>query len=94
MTAKEIREKILNGPEQWALRAIVAIYQKQTADEQSAEMTKHHNGVGFCARDGEFGTSIAKQVLAGRRLSDKQLAITRKIAARYAGQLEKIACGK
>lgn len=31
----------------WAIRGLLAVYDKQTADEKRTETTNHHNGVGF-----------------------------------------------
>jgi len=82
------------------LRGILAIYERQTADEKSSETTKHHNGMGFNGRDAAFGTSLAKQILAwnadknskfNRPLSSKQMESARKMLKRYAGQLAKVA---
>lgn len=91
MKAAEIREKILNDHPQWAFRALVAIYRRQTADEQSSGHTVHSNGVGFSGADAEFGSSLAVQIMQGRSLSMRQIAYARKIAAKYAKQLERIA---
>lgn len=85
----------------WLTRGLVAIYMRQTADEQAAGTTKLNNGIGFNGCDAEFLSSLAEQVVEwyakdphARRpkpLSDKQLAACRKAMAKYAGQLAKIA---
>lgn len=79
-------------------RAILAIYERQTADEKDVGVTCHDNGVGFSGCHSEIGSSFAEQILAnkygnddGRRLSPKQMAIARKIARRYSRQLIEIA---
>lgn len=59
-------------------RALLRLYERQTAYEQSAERTNDENGVGFGAFDAEIFTSFAKQLLKGWHLSSKQLAICRK----------------
>lgn len=72
-------------------RAVVAIFNKQTIDEQSAETTMHKNGVGFNGTDAEILSSFARQIIAGRHLSEKQYALAHKKIQKYAGQLTKIA---
>lgn len=78
----------------WAIRALLAIYEFQTAEEQVIETTKEKNGVGFNGVDAEILTSFAKQVQAGRTLSAKQMAIVFKKMPKYAGQLQKLVSGK
>ena len=87
------------------LKGLVAIYNKQTADEQQTEETRHLNGVGFNGRDAEFGTSLAKRVISWNAqhltqpcrqwspmvFTTKQMMYARKMMMRYAGQLCKIA---
>lgn len=68
-------------------RALVALYHRQTVDEQHTSTTKHSNGVGFNAKDAEYATYLAKWVLSGRRLTGSHLAAGRRIATYYARQL-------
>lgn len=89
-TAEMIREKLLTDP-RWLRRAIVAIWQRQTADEQSALTTKYHNGVGFNGRDAGILSSFAEQITRGRTLSAKQVAVARKLMPKYSRQLASIA---
>ena len=87
----EIKTKVGSDP-RWATRAIVALFNKQTADEQSAEITQEKNFMGFNGVDAEILTSFAKQVVyKGRTLSQKQLAIAFKKLPKYSKQLLKIA---
>ena len=72
-------------------RSLVKIYEKQTEDEKRAEMTAYRNGMGFNARDAKFGTSLAKVVVRGGTLSDKQIVSARRMLVKYSGQLTKIA---
>lgn len=97
MTA-EFKEKI-GSDDFWAARAVLAIYARQTADEQQTDETRHENGVGFNGRDAEFLSSIAKQLQERGftketrdrvPLSYKQLAAIRKSMKKYAGQLARI----
>jgi hypothetical protein len=75
-------------------RGIVAIYNKQTESEQDTESTREHNGVGYNGTDAAFMSSLAKQLLSGRTLSQKQLEAGRRCLMKYAGQLTKIANGE
>lgn len=72
-------------------RGIVAIYRKQTKDEQAHHTTTHTNGVGFNAADAYRGTYYAKWVLSGKRLTGWHLTKAREIAKRYVRQLSSIA---
>lgn len=75
----------------WTERAVLALYERQTADEKSAGSTVHHNAAGYNAFDAPFMTSLAEQLKQGRHLSNKQLAAARKVLRKYTGQLAKIA---
>lgn len=77
----------------WLYQGLLAVYERQTADEQNSEYSKYNNKVGFSSADSTFLTSIAKQALDRRRLSEKQVEITRKLMLKYSGQLAKIANG-
>ena len=68
-------------------RALVVIYNNQTAEEKSCEATMLNNGVGFSGCDAHSGTYYAKWVLSGRHLSGKHLDKARRIAKRYHRQL-------
>lgn len=86
-------------------RAILAIYERQTADEQAAQKTDKNNGVGFSGFDAKIFSSFAQQIMAnkynkgnGLRLSPKQFEVARKLdkngnmkIGRYAKQLAGIA---
>lgn len=71
-------------------QALLNVYDNQTMDEQDAEVTSHANGVGFNGRDAEFGSSLAKQILAGRWLSRNQLAALGRMMPKYWRQLGKM----
>lgn len=102
---KQAREMIIanfNNPavsKLWLVRGLLAIFKKQTADEQNTEQTQHNNSVGFSAFDAQLLSSYAKQVLefeAGRSkysspLSPKQFLILRQRMEKYAMQLARIA---
>lgn len=78
----------------WITRGLVAIYEKQTADEQFVKTTKHSNGVGFTGSDAHFLSSLAQQYQYKGYLSAKQMKFARRSMKKYAGQLVKIVKGK
>lgn len=92
-TRDEIATKLTTDVK-WLVRGIVAIYEKQTSDEQNSETTKHHNAVGFNGRDAKFGSSLAQQLQNGRHLSYRQIDAAQRMMVKYAGQLAKIANGE
>jgi SWI/SNF-related matrix-associated actin-dependent regulator 1 of chromatin subfamily A len=71
----------------YVLKAILFLYARQTADEQTAESTHHQNAMGFNGLDAQFGSSLAKQLLANRTLSQKQLVAAEKMLRKYKRQL-------
>jgi hypothetical protein len=81
-------KQMLGANKAWALRGLLRIFENQTADEQNSEQTRYHNNIGFTGADGEILSSFAKQVLAGRNLSEKQMAIVFKKMPKYSKQLE------
>ena len=92
-TTEFIQEKIQTNDE-WLIRALQAIFNKQTADEKMVEETRHHNKVGFTGADGNILTSMAKFYNSKKYLSPKQIFLVRKRMVKYSKQLAKIANGK
>lgn len=90
---KEEILRLIETSDKMVERSLVKLYEKQTEDERNAEETRHHNGVGFSGFDAPFLTSLAKQIINGRQLTQKQLQSARKALRKYAGQLTKIANG-
>lgn len=91
-TKDEIRAK-LESNDKWLCHGLVAIFNKQTAEEQRDGQTQEDNGIGFNGVDAEILTSFAMQFIERSFLTPKQLTITRKKMLKYAGQLTKIANG-
>ena len=89
-TREEI-ETLVNTNDRAVERAMVAIWKRQTADEQSSDTTRHSNGIGFSGWTAKRGSYYAKWVLGGGRLTGKHLAQARRIALHHAGQLLRIA---
>lgn len=88
-----IRAKLLSD-DRWLFRGILAIYGRQTDEEQTHGQTVEDNGVGFNGVDAEILTSFALQLKERGSLSPRQVEIARKKMPKYAGQLAKIATGK
>ena len=89
-TIEEIRE-LLKESDNAVARAIVAIYNRQTEDEQITKETSVSNGVGFSGVDANFLSSLAQFYQAKGFLSVGQLKYGRKAIMKYAGQLTEIA---
>lgn len=70
--------KLLETNDKAVARALVVLYERQTADEKVSEHTKHHNNRGFRPCHARMGTSMAKFYLARGYLSPKQIAYWRK----------------
>lgn len=91
--AMEVNIKAKVGRDaKWAEVAILALYARQTASEQSEHVTKENNAKGFNGVDAEILSSFAEQIerstrAKGDRLSPKQLAIAFKKLPKYAHQL-------
>lgn len=91
LTLEDYRQKLATDPN-WAERAILALYDRQTIAEQAMGETTQRNSVGFNGADAFILSSFAKQLRrAGYHLSAKQLAIARKKLPKYAKQLMDIA---
>ena len=89
-TIEEIRN-LLEESDKAVARAILAIYGRQTASEQSTETTSESNGVGFNGVAAPFLSSLAKFYEEKGYLSPKQVSYGRKKIRKYAGQLVNIA---
>ena len=75
-------------------RAMVAIYNRQTWDEQQSSDTRHSNGIGFSGADARTGTYYAKWVLSGRKLTGNHLMKARVMSFKYVRQLCEIATAR
>ena len=102
-----MRNKLLND-DRWILRGMFAIYQRQTADEQTSESTRYWNNIGFTGADALLLSSFTKQMMkrgfeermnqANTTIrsffSEKQEFHIRKRMPKYARQLVKISTGR
>lgn len=75
-------------------RALVNLYQCQTADEQIQKSANYQNGIGFNGADANIMTSFAEFYLRTGFLTPKQIVICRKKLNKYGKQLTKIANSK
>lgn len=92
-TKEEIREKLATD-NKWLFRGLLAIYARQTEDEQRTDQTNHNNSVGFNGTDAAFLSIMARRALEDKPFSEKQIACIRKAMLKYAGQLYRISQGK
>jgi hypothetical protein len=75
-------------------RAIVAIYERQTADEKQASHTRHDNTVGFRQNHAPRLSFYARLIRGGKHLYPAQLQLARKWTKMYRRQLADIANSK
>lgn len=93
-TKKERQAKIkqlLAEKDKAVVRAVVAIYRRQTNDEKLCQLTKETNYQGFCANDASIMSMYAEQILKFGGLTQQQLRIARDRMMRYSRQLAEIA---
>jgi hypothetical protein len=85
-TLQEVRHMLATN-QAWVQKAIIRLYERQTADEQASDDTKYHNNKGFNSSDARRLSYYAKYILSGRNLSGKHLAKAHKMVPKYAGQI-------
>jgi len=85
-TKTSIQSLILSNPAALK-RAIIKIYERQTAEEQNCDQTIEHNGIGFNGVDAEIMSSFAKQLAKKGFLTDKQFVIAKKKMPKYWSQI-------
>lgn len=83
-------QKLLDTNDLAVCRALVVIFERQTADEQASDHTRDANSVGFSGVHAEICSSFAKQYMSRGFLSPKQMVIARKIMKKYWKQLAEI----
>ena len=94
MTKKALLAELkrrLATDDRWALRALTLVYRNQTADEQNAQQTIEHNGIGFSGPDAEILSSFAQQYQRRGRLSPKQMNLLKRKIPSYAKQVAHVA---
>mgnify|MGYP000209306595 CR=1 FL=1 len=82
-------------------RALVALFNRQTREEQASNDTRQFNNVGFSGADAKSGSLTAKYFLKHRRLEKWQIERWLKPSkngypriCKYAAQLNEVACEK
>lgn len=86
--------KLLNESTEAVERALVAIYERQTADEKATSDTRHNNSRGFSACHAKRGSYYARWIKSGKHLSGQHVQKGRAIALHYVSQLLDIAKSK
>lgn len=91
-TEAQIVEMLENNPKA-VVRAIVAIYNRQTQEEQNSGDTIHNNGIGFSGADAKIGSYMAKYAIqtGATRFTGKFAPRALHIAKKYRKQLVQIA---
>lgn len=75
---KEAITKLLETNDKAVARALVVLYERQTAEEQSSDGTFNTNGRGFSQAHAFIGCRMAKFFLERGYLTPKQIAYWRK----------------
>lgn len=86
MTKEEVKRLLENSDEAVKI-GLVAIYHRQTLDEQTFQQTNYQNSIGFNSVDADFLSSLAKQVEVCNYLSESQMGYARQRMLKYSGQL-------
>lgn len=105
VTKDSLREMLSSPNQEYVIqvvgRALVGIFERQTASEKSSNHTEVHNGIGFAGCDARSGTLTAKSFLKNKTLLDWQLAQWTRVGAsgyprlcKYSKQLNQIALEK
>ena len=89
-TRQEIKELLLANDKAVA-RGLMAIYNRQTENEQYGDQTVESNGVGFNKYDAAVMSSVAKWYASHGYLTGRQTKMVRAKILKYSGQLTDIA---
>ena len=85
--SKESIKELLDRSDEAVYRAMIQIYNRQTADEQKYQDTHIYNSVGFSGSDAEIMSSFTEYYKKFDKLSPKQMVIARKKMKKYWKQL-------
>ncbi len=77
-----IQNKIATN-DAWVKKALLLLYERQTADEQNVEHTIYYNNAGFNGADSKFMTSVAKFYIRTGYMSERQVYAVRKRMKKY-----------
>lgn len=92
-TKEQVEHAIMTNAEQ-AEKAVLALYKRQTSEEQWNYVSFKRNKIGFNAADASIGSNLARWLLAGKHFTDAQLNVARKMLKKYVKQLTRIANGR
>lgn len=84
---KDRIQELIEKSDDAVYRAMLRIYDKQTADEQQYQDTHIYNSVGFTGTDANIMSSFTEAYQKYGRLTTKQMAIARKKMKKYWKQL-------
>lgn len=87
---EEIKDLLMKS-DKAVCRAVVAIYERQTAEEKETQHTRIHNGIGFNGPDSSFLSYCAEWIKSGKPLNRKFLDKSREKIIKYRKQLLEIA---
>jgi len=88
-TYKEL-SKLIDSSDEWAVGALIRLYQFQTQDEQQAHRTNHLNECGFNSFDAGVLSDIAEFYQNKGFLTPRQLAFIKNALKKYANQLLRV----
>lgn len=91
---KDSIQSLLLTSDKALARGVVAIYRRQTQDEQHAQAAIHENGVGFTGTDARFLSMVARTVLAHGEIHPGHIHATRAMMPKYWRQLLDIALAR
>ena len=78
MLTKDILVAKLENDDRWLIRALIALNNRQTTDEQREQTTKYTNGMGFRSCDAAIGSSMVAFYRHNGYLTRRQLDYWRK----------------
>lgn len=88
---KELVQELISTNEKALARAVLQLYNRQTAAEIASQSTREHNGRGFNSKDAPFLSDIARKLpLYGNRMTPRQIARVRPMMLKYWRQLLEI----
>ena len=91
---KEMLKKQIATNDNKAIHALMTVYSYQTDQEQSNGHTIEYNGMGFSGVDSQILSSFAEQYHTKGFLSEKQMALVKRLMPRYANQLLELSFSK
>ena len=84
---KESIKNLIFTNDKAVYRALLLLYSFQTNDEQYTGQTKAENGKGFNKLDAEKLSDFARQIKAGKHLTEKQMYVAKYKLVKYIGQI-------